>query len=244
MEKRAVFAILVAVAMVLAVGLATTANADQPGGTGPHYELKIAAFANCTMTQDGPAYPDCFKGNDGPSGHVIFIPIKTSQEEDLCSDGTILDQPITNGQLYKGVRILVTDGPKLAVLDKDATDGTATFQIPNGCYDIWATAQGKPNGCADIDTLICCTDVTDCIDTQVACDPNLGNNTAYGLIGHIDVDRTTSPTGKPQWEKVDNQLLGAGDWLVNEDGYLEFFWQIFNQYVRLISLRIQEVDCT
>jgi len=47
MEKRAVFAILVAVAMVFAVGLATTANAVPEDGAGPHYNLNIAAFANC-----------------------------------------------------------------------------------------------------------------------------------------------------------------------------------------------------
>ncbi|HXZ44737.1 MAG TPA: hypothetical protein VEH53_07885, partial [archaeon] len=192
MEKRAVLAVLVAISVMSIIGIAATANAVQPGGTGPHYELKIGGFANCTLTQDGPNYPDCFKGNPGPGGHVIFIPLKTTQEN-VCQTGTTLTSPIDNAQLYKGVRILVTDGPDLEVLDKDATDGTATFQIPNGCYDIWAAAAGKPGGCADIDTLICVTD----LGAQVPCDPNLANNTAYVLVGHIDVDRTT---GKPKWQ--------------------------------------------
>lgn len=241
MQKRAVFAMLVAIAMVYTLGNPTTANAVQPGGTGPHYELKIVGFANCTMDPSAPAgtYPDCFKGQTGPGGHVIFIPLKTLQEN-VCQTGTTLTSPITNAQLYKGVRILVTDGPKLEVLDKDATDGTAKFQIPNGCYDVYATAQGKPNGCADIDTVICCTDPTDCIGTQVSCDPNLANNTAYNLVGHINVDRTT---GKPHWDKVTDELLGTGSWLVANDGYYDFFWQIFNDYVRVISLRIQSVAC-
>jgi hypothetical protein len=241
-ERRAAFAMLMAIAMVCSLGIATTASAEQPGGTGKHYELNIAAFANCTMTTADGTYPDCFNGNTGPGGHVIFIPVKTAQEEDLCQDGTILTEPITNAQLFKGVRILVTDGPKLEVLDKDATDGTARFQIPNGCYDIYTAAAGKPGGCADIDTLICCTDVLDCVDTQVACDPNLANNTAYALVGHIDVDRNPAG-GKPQWDKVDDELLGVGDWLVQQDGYFAFFWQIFNQYVRVIKMRIVEVDC-
>jgi hypothetical protein len=232
----------VLVLLPAAVALLTVPKADaRSPGSGPHYELNIAAFANCTMTQDGPDYPDCFNGNSGPGGNVIFIPVKTTQE-DVCQEGTTLTEPITNAQLYKGVRILVTDGPKLEVLDKDATDGTATFQIPNGCYDIYAAAAGKPGGCADIDTLICCTDATDCADTQVNCDPNLANNTAYGLVGHIDVDRN-SKGGKPHWQKVDDQLLGSNDWLVKNDGYYDFFWQIFNDYVRLIKVRIQSVDC-
>jgi len=245
MEKRAVFAFLVAVAMVLAVGAATTANAEPQNGAGQHYELKIGGFANCTMTQDGPNYPDCFKGNTGPGGHVIFIPLKTTQT-DVCQTGTTLDIPITNAQLYKGVRILVTDGPKLEVLDKDATDGTATFQIPNGCYGIWAAAAGKPGGCADIDTLICCS--TDpCLAqpdpaNQTDCNPNLANNTAYALVGHIDVDRDPAG-GKPKWTRVDDQLLGVGDWLVDHNGYFDFFWQIYNDYVRVIKLRIQEEAC-
>jgi len=237
MKKRTV---VLALAVVSTLGMALPVSAVQPGGTGPHYELKIGGFANCTMTASDGTYPDCFNGQTGPGGHVIFVPLKTAQETDLCQDGTILTNPITNAQLFKGVRILVTDGPKLEVLDKDATDGTGKFQLPNGCYDIYAAAKGKPGGCADIDTLICCTDPTACVDTQVACAPNLGNNSAYGLVGHIDVDRST---GKPKWQKVDDQLLGVGDWLVSEDGYFDFFWQIFNQYVRVISLRIQSVPC-
>lgn|SRR5574341_947070 len=234
-KKGTFFAIL-----LFFLGITTIANAGQPGGTGQHYELKIIGFANCTMNASDGTYPDCFNGQTGPGGHVIFIPLKTAQEVDLCQDGTTLAEPITNAQLYKGVRILVKDGPKLEVLDKDATDGTAAFQIPNGCYDIYAAAQGKPNGCADIDTLICCTDATDCVDTQVACDPNLANNSAYGLVGHVDVDRTT---GKPHWDKVTDELLGTGGWLVEGDGYYSFFWQIFNDNVRVISLRIQSVVC-
>ncbi len=236
MRKRFVLPILTSVAMVGILAIAPTASADQPGGTGQHYELKIGGFAQCKMDPSAPGtYPDCFKGNDGPGGHVIFIPLKTTQEN-VCQTGTTLPSPITNADLFKGVRILVTDGPALEVLDKDATDGTAKFQIPNGCYDIWAAAKGKPNGCADIDTIIC----VDQFGVQVDCDPNLANNTAYNLVGHIDVDRTT---GKPKWTKVDDQLLGAGDYLVKNDGYFDFFWQIFNDYVRVISLRIQAVAC-
>ena len=44
------------------------------------------------------------------------------------------------------------------------------------------------------------------------------------------IDRST---GKPKWQKVDDELLGEGDWLVQNDGYYDFFWQIFNQYVRV-----------
>ncbi len=240
MEKRAVLAVLVAIAVVSILGIPATANAVQPGGTGPHYELKIGGFAQCKMDPSAPdgTYPDCFNGNPGPGGHVIFIPLKTTQTN-VCQTGTTLPTTITNADLYKGVRILVTDGPDLEVLDKDATDGTATFRIPNGCYDIYAAAAGKPGGCADIDTLICFDQTT---LLQVPCDPNLPNGVAYTLVGHIDVDRNPAG-GKPKWDKVTSELLGANSSLVQNDGYYDFFWQIFNDYVRVIKLRIQQVTC-
>jgi hypothetical protein len=233
MQRRAVFTTALAVAMGFALGTATTANA-RTLGSGPHYNLNIIGFSHCTMTADG-VYPDCFKGNDQPGGHVIFVPLKTTQEN-VCQDGTTLTDPITAAQLQKGVRILVSDGPDLVVLDNDATDGTARFQLPNGCYDIFASPGGKPGGCADIDT-ITCFDIT--TGLQENCDPSLVDQ-SYTAVGHIDVDRSK---GKPQWDRVTDQLLGLGGSLVATDGYFDFFWQIFNDHLRVLHLRIQEISC-
>lgn len=235
MKKMTLFVILLAIVLVLGIGISTTARAGQPDQSGPHYNLNIIGFANCSMESDG-IYPDCFKGQTGPGGNVIFVPLETTQEN-VCQDGTTLTEPIDNAQLQKGVRILVTDGDDLLVLDKDATDGTARFQIPNGCYDVYASAGGKPNGCADIDTLYC----VDENGYQVACDPNLANNTGYAMVGHIDVDRGKG--GKPHWDKVTSELLGDGSWLVKDDGYLAFFWQYFNDNLRIMHLRIKSVSC-
>ena len=223
--------------------LAAPVFAVQPEYSGPHFNLNIVGFANCTMTTAGD-YPDCFKGQQGPGGHVIFVPLKTSQTEDVCQTGDISDPNndglVTLADLKKGVRILVTDGPDLEVLDKDATDGTGSFQIPNGCYDIWVSAGGKPGGCMDIDTIICADAVT---LAQEDCDPALlAGQQQYTLVGHVNVDRPSSG-GKPHWDNVTNQLLGQGGWLVANDGYYDFFWQIYNQYLRVAHLRIITVDC-
>ena len=83
MQRRVVFTAAVAVAMGFALGTVTVANA-RTLGSGPHYNLNIIGFSHCTMTADG-VYPDCFKGNAGPSGHVIFVPLKTSQTQDICA---------------------------------------------------------------------------------------------------------------------------------------------------------------
>ncbi|HEX9285872.1 MAG TPA: hypothetical protein VF999_01270, partial [Thermoanaerobaculia bacterium] len=78
------FTLSLAVIAGLVLGAATTANAAQPPSSGPHYNLNVIGFSNCTMTTDG-VYPDCFNGQDGPGGHVIFVPLKTSQQEDICT---------------------------------------------------------------------------------------------------------------------------------------------------------------
>lgn len=229
--------------IVLAVALASPAFAEQPPQSGPHYNLNIIGFANCTMTTDG-VYPDCFKGTPGPGGHVIFVPLKTSQTEDVCLTDDISD-PDNDGlvdvaQLKKGVRILVTDGPDLGVLDKDATDGTARFQVPDGCYEIYASAGGKPGGCMDVDTIICADAITFAPED---CDPNLlTGGQQFTLVGHINVDRPLSG-GKPHWDNVTNELLGAGGSLVSTDGYFDFFWQIYNDNLRVLHLRIKSVPC-
>lgn len=228
-------------AVVIGIALASPAFAEQPPQSGPHYNLNIVGFANCTMTTDG-VYPDCFKGNDGPGGHVIFVPLKTSQTEDVCQLADISDPDndglVTVAALKKGVRILVTDGADLEVLDKDATDGTARFQVPDGCYEIYASAGGKPGGCMDVDTIICADSTTFAAED---CNPDLlAGGQQFTLVGHINVDRTT---GKPRWDNVTNQLLGAGGYLVSTDGYFDFFWQIYNQYLRILHLRIKSVPC-
>jgi hypothetical protein len=226
---------------IVAVALAAPALAAQPDSSGPHFNLNVIGFSNCTMTADG-VYPDCFNGNAGPGGHVIFVPLKTSQTEDVCQTSDISDPDndgiVTLAALKKGVRILVTDGPDLEVLDKDATDGTGRFQIPNGCYEVFASAGGKPGGCMDVDTIICSDAIT---LAQEDCDPALlAGQQQYNLVGHINVDRTT---GKPRWDNVTNDLLGSGGYLVSQDGYYDFFWQIYNQNMRILHLRIQTIPC-
>jgi hypothetical protein len=238
--KRLILSLAVIAGLMLAV---STANAVQPPSSGPHYNLNVIGFAKCTMTTDG-VYPDCFNGQTGPGGNVIFVPIKTSQTQDICAttDPIVADPTdVTVAELKKGVRILVTDafGDDLLVIDKDATDGTATFNLPDGCYQIFASPGGKPGGCMDVDTIICYDLVNDVL-TQVDCRTDLTND-KFVLVGHINVDRST---GKPKWENVTSELLNSATGVGNGDpGYFDFFWEIYNQYLRVMHLRIQSVPC-
>ena len=230
-------------AFVVGVTLAASAFADQPPQAGPHYNLNVIGFNKCTMTADG-VYPDCFNGQGGPGGNVIFVPIKTSQTQDLCaSTDPIVTDPtdVTVAELKKGVRILVTDayGDNLLVIDKDATDGTATFNLPDGCYQVFASPGGKPGACMDVDTIICYDLVNDVL-TQVDCRTDLSND-KFVLAGHINVDRSN---GKPHWDNVTSELLNTATGVGKGDpGYFDFFWQIYNQYLRVMHLRIESVPC-
>jgi len=237
------FAICLAIVLGIALAAPTFA-APQPPQSGPHFNLNIMGFANCTMTTDG-VYPDCFNGNAGPNGHVIFVPIRTSQTEDICDETADISDPdgdglVTLAALKKGVRILVTDfyGDDLQVIDKDATDGTARFNLPDGCWQIYASPGGKPGGCMDVDTIICADAVT---LAHEDCDPALlAGAQQYTLVGHINVDRST---GKPKWENVTGELLDPLTGVNNGPvGYFDFFWQIYNDYLRVLHLRIKSCD--
>ena len=235
----------ICLAIVFAVALAAPTFGDQPPSSGPHYNLNIIGFENCTMDPETPGvYPDCFKGQDGPGGHVIFVPWKTAQVEDICAtDDPIVSDPtdVTVAELQRGVRILVTDayGDDLQVIDKDATDGLAKFNLPDGCYQVFASPGGKPDGCMDIDTIIC-FDLVDDVLVQVDCRGDLSND-KFVLVGHINVDRSK---GKPHWDNVTSELLNSATGVGNGDpGYLDFFWQIYNQYLRVAHLRIQSIPC-
>ncbi len=90
----------------------------------------------------------------------------------------------------------------------------------------------------DIDTVVCYDwDGT----TYVQTDCTLSND-KYVVVGHLDVDRIKGV--KPTWQNATSDLLpvqtgvGTGD-----PGYFDFFWQIFNQNLRLLQLRIYEVAC-
>ena len=237
--------------LVIFVGILTAAFAlsnaafAQEGYNGNHFNLNIIGFAQCTKsTADD---PDCFKGNAGDiptSGDTIFVPLKTAQSENICAsaDGIMPTEMFDTAWLQKGVRILVSDagGTDIKVIDRDATDGTAKFNLPDGCYEIFARALGKPGGCMDIDTIIC-YDLIDEVLVQADCSPNLDND-KYVLVGHLDVDRIKGV--KPSWENATDNLLpvatGVGS---GEPGYFDFFWQIFNDNLRLLQLRIYKVAC-
>ena len=240
---------LFVLAALAVAAMPSVALAGNDMANGAHYNLNIIGFAKCKMISDSGSYPDCFNGNAGDiqtNGHTIFVPLKTQWMTDPCltdgGSGYADPTDVQVAELLKGVRILVADGEDMQVVDRDATDGLAKFIIPDGSYTVYARALGKPGGCLDMDTIICFDEVETSPGVfemvQVPCSPNLTND-QYTVVGHIDVDRTT---GKPKWENVTTELLPAITGIgVGEPSYLDFFWQIFNNNLRLLQLRFYPV---
>ncbi len=234
--------------LFLASSISVAAPPEIKPPPGAHYNLNIIGFAQCKMSElaDPGTYPNCYKGagDIGSMGHTIFVPIKTLWETDPCFTDDTTNPPgeVTLAYLQKGVRILVSDagGDDLYVVDRDATDGDARLNLPQGCYEVYARAGGKPGGCMDIETIICydlssgSPVLTDCTNLDAA-------NIQYVRVGHLDVDRTA---GKQKWVNATNDLLPAITGIGSgTPGYFDFFWEIFNNNLRLLQLRIYEVDC-
>jgi len=129
-------------AVLAATMCATAAAVAQTGNgapSGSHYSLNIVGVPRAKN-----ANPDF------ASGHVIFV--------SLGSKDVGVSTKILLSQNADGV---------FDVLDKNGTDGEASFSLPApGGYTVWARALGKPGGQAKITT--CATDIV-ITDPAVIC---------------------------------------------------------------------------
>ena len=120
-------------AVLAATMCATAAAVAQTGNgapSGSHYSLNIVGVPHAKN-----ANPDF------ASGHVIFVSLGS---KDVGVSTKILLSQNADGAFD--------------VLDKNGTDGEASFSLPApGGYTVWARALGKPGGQAKITT--CATDI-------------------------------------------------------------------------------------
>ncbi|HEV8305320.1 MAG TPA: hypothetical protein VGQ25_10185 [Gemmatimonadales bacterium] len=196
-----------ATAATAAVAAAQTGN-GAPSGT--HYSLNIIGVSRGKNVQP-----------EWASGHVIFVALggKTGAS---VSTKILLSQS--------------ADG-SFDVLDKNGTDGEASFSLPApGGYTVWARALGTPGGHAKITT--CATDIT-LVDSGVICSTQ---NEVF-----------VRGTGKSSFRNVTNSLTtitldpvadaaavtACGGTSVNLfDPCLEgFFWQYDNNGLKLLQVR-------
>ena len=200
-------------AAVLAAATALTASAAAQNGngapSGTHYSLNIIGVSHDKSVQP-----------DWASGHVIFVALGTKN--------TAVSTKILLSQSGDG---------SFDVLDKNGTDGEASFSLPApGGYTVWARALGTPGGQAKITT--CAEDVV------------LGD---AGVICSTQNEVFVRGTGKSSFRNVTQALTtitldavadsaavaACGGTSVNlfDACLLGFFWQYDNNGLKLLQVR-------
>jgi hypothetical protein len=177
-------------------------------------------------------------GNGAPGGtHFTLNVIGVSNPKSITSGGgSALFVPLTGS-----AQINLSEGD-FAVLDKNCTDGSCQFQLPNPdptnsgttTYSVFARALGKPGGSATSTT--CATDAT--------------GETFCSVFSSVQ----TRTKGKQTFTNVSKELLFVfadtdGDGVVErhplfDDALQNFFWQLDNNGLRLLQYRFVPVSTT
>lgn len=183
--------------------------------------------------------PVAITGNGAPSGPHFTLNLigSSTAKQQSGGGGSVMFVPLTGS-----TKINLSEGT-FAVLDKDCTDGSCQFQLPNPdptnsgttTYSVFARALGKPGGSSK--------------STTCATDPTTGE-TFCSVFASVQ----TRTTGKSTFTNVSKQLLFIfAD--TNGDGTLErfplfdsalqdFFWQYDNNGLKLLQYRFYQVPTT
>ena len=179
-------------------------------------------------------------GNGAPSGahyNLNIIGVPKAKTADMTNfDGRTIFVNLGSKGISANSKILLsqsTDGA-FHVLDRNATDGPASFQLPApGTYTIWARALGKPGGSATMTT--CATDPA---TGEVVCSTESSvfvRGTGGSKFVNVTDDLTTIVLD-PSLTDVITACGGATVSLF--DPCLEgYFWNYDNNGLKLLQLR-------
>ena len=193
-----------------------TASTGNGAPSGAHYSLNIIGVAKTKNPDMG-----------GAGGDVIFVSLGSKDGAPVTTK-IMLDQSASAGVF--------------AVLDKNGTDGEATFSLPApGTYTIWARALGTPGG-GQAKITTCATDVTGTI--------------ADGDICSTQHEVFVRGTGKSSFRNVTTALTtitrdplapaaavtaGGGTTVGLFDPCLQgYFWQYDNNGLKLLQVRFYQ----
>jgi hypothetical protein len=226
MKKVIMLTLALTLVASLGVGVAFAGNGDlKPGRdfNGPHFNLNILGKVNIG------------EGDmSNPNRHTIFIPLVTDWYNDPCSTtgpNSNKGEPVGEVSALpdKGIRLKIGPSPddNFYVNDGNAVDDKYAEILmpttPNG-YDVYISGKGTPGGCLDIDAYF--------VDTSA---------TTMYFIGHVDVDRQT---GQPKWQNAKWLLYGDGGIAYFADGNDLYFWQLYNNGLRLMQIRFYPTPTT
>ena len=201
-----------AAVLAAATALPDVAGAQNGNGapSGTHYSLNIIGVSHEKNVQP-----------DWASGHVIFVALGTKS-------GAAVTTKILLSQSGDG---------SFDVLDKNGTDGEASFSLPApGGYTVWARALGNPGGQARMTT--CAEDIV-LADAGVICSTQ--NEVFVRGTGKSSFRNVTRALTTITLDAVaDSAAVAAcGGTNVNlfDACLLGFFWQYDNNGLRLLQVR-------
>jgi hypothetical protein len=205
-----------AAALAAATALPGVAGAQNGNGapSGTHYSLNIIGVSHEKNVQP-----------DWVSGHVIFVALGTK-------NGAAVSTKILLSQSGDG---------SFDVLDKNGTDGEASFSLPApGGYTVWARALGTPGGQAKMTT--CATDII-LADAGVICSTQ--NEVFVRGTGKSSFRNVTSALTTITLDPVADAaaVTACGGTNVNlfDLCLLGYFWQYDNNGLKLLQVRFYPI---
>ena len=195
--------------------LAGTTGSGAPSGA--HYNLNIIGVESGKNAN-----------MDGGSGNVIFVGLGSGKT--TVTTNILLSQS--------------TDG-SFQVLDKNGTDGTASFELPApGGYAVWARALGKPGDSAKVTT--CASEVVTSTGTVADTVCSTQNQVFVRGTGKSSFKDVTQPLTTIVIDAVSEPAAFAACGGTNQTSIrvnlfdaclLGYFWAYDNNGLRLLQLR-------
>ena len=199
--------------------------------------LAASTFATAAAAQNG-------DGNGAPSGahyslNIIGVPKSKSANPDWAS-GHVIFVSLGSKDVMVSTKIMLSQSAEAGVfevLDKNGTDGQASFSLPApGTYTVWARALGKPGGQAKITT--CATDIALATAGDICSTQNEVFVRDKGKSSFRNVtDALTTIILDPVADSVAVTACGGTTVSLFNPCLIGYFWQYDNNGLKLLQVR-------
>jgi hypothetical protein len=202
----------------------------------------IAVFMIAVLCLAAGAYAGV--GNDMPSGPHYNLNIIGTKDKGNVGDSmghTLFVKLNGRTRIYM---TQATDG-QFEVTDRNGTDGSASFNIAPGYYDVFARALGKPNGSVRIESWGEFEDWT---------------GSTFLKLGEVDLTRNKK---KPQTVNINdlfyvdvtlcleydevsgtctNEVTYTNEWVFDIEELLQYYWEYYNSNLKLLQVRFYPTE--
>jgi hypothetical protein len=214
--------------------------------------LALVALSSCSDDASSPdssvspraALSTAATGNGAPSGShysLNIIGVAHQKTADMSGGGNVIFVSLGTKTTAVTTKILLEQSASAGlfeVLDKNGTDGQASFSLPApGTYTIWARALGTPGGHAKITT--CATDVTGIVaDGDICSTQNEVFVRGSGKSSFRNVTTALTTIALDPVADADAVTACGGTTVSLFDPCLEgYFWQYDNNGLKLLQVR-------